>query len=234
MYAFPNISGPQWRHMMLVSSSVARLLLAAALGGIIGLERAIHRKSAGIRTNMFICMGAAMFTILSDIIPDPGVGDRTRIASNIVQGVGFLGAGAILHGKGGISGLTTAATMWVVASIGMGAGAGHYLLATFATITILLALNVFGYVEAKFGLKPLTVSYEIKGRSAPEILDDLNKTIEDSHHFMHGLQVSRSQNVSRVIFNLTCTLPEHRALQAKLKMRPEFESVTTFDANDEE
>jgi uncharacterized membrane protein YhiD involved in acid resistance len=124
--------------------------------------------------------------------------------------------------------------MWVVASIGMGAGAGYYLLATFATVTILLALSVFGYIETKFGLKPLTVNYEIKGRSAPEILDDLNKTIEDSHHFMHGLQVSRSQNVSRVIFNLTCTLPEHRALQAKLKMRPEFESVTTFDANDEE
>jgi putative Mg2+ transporter-C (MgtC) family protein len=234
MHPFPNISDPQWRHMMLLSSSVARLLLAAALGGIIGLERAIHRKSAGIRTNMFICMGAAMFTILSNIIPDPGIGDRTRIAANIVQGVGFLGAGAILHGKGGVSGLTTAATIWVVASIGMGAGSGHYLLATFATITILLALNLFGYIEAKFGLKPLTVSYEIKGRSAPEILDDLNQIIEDSHHFMHGLQVSRSQNVSRVVFNLTCTLPEHRGLQAKLKMRPEFESVTTFGAYNEE
>src|SRR5947208_1079198 len=153
MYAFPNMSGPQWRHIMLVSSSVARLLLAAALGGIIGLERAIHRKSAGIRTNMFICMGAAMFTILSNIIPDPGVGDRTRIASNIVQGVGFLGAGAILHAKGGVSGLNTAATIWVVASIGIAAGAGHYLLATFATVIILVALLLLGSIEAKLGLK---------------------------------------------------------------------------------
>jgi len=234
MHPFPNISGPQWQHMMFLSSSVARLLLAAALGGIIGIERAIHRKSAGIRTNMFICMGAAMFTILSDIIPDPGIGDRTRIASNIVQGVGFLGAGAILHSKGGVSGLTTAATIWVVASIGMGAGAGRYLLATFATMIILLALNALGYLEAKIGLKAITVNYEIKGKSAPEILGDLNEIVEDSHHFMHGLQVSRSQDLSRVVFNLTCTLPEHRALQAKLRTHPEVASVTTFDAESEE
>src|SRR5438270_9531931 len=200
MYAFPNMSGPQWRHMMLVSSSVARLLLAAALGGIIGLERAIHRKSAGIRTNMFICMGAAMFTILSNIIPDPSVGDRTRIASNIVQGVGFLGAGAILHAKGGVSGLTTAATIWVVASIGIAAGAGHYLLATFATLVILLALNLLGYVEAKLGLKTYTLSYEVKGASAPEILEALNEIFEEGRHSMHAVQVGRSQGMSRVVF----------------------------------
>ena len=147
-----HMSDLQWKHMLFLSSSVARLLLAALLGGLIGLERTIHRKSAGIRTNMFICMGAAMFTILSDIIPDPSVGDRTRIASNIVQGVGFLGAGAILHAKGGVSGLTTAATIWVVASIGIAAGAGHYLLATFATMIILVALLVLGSIEAKLGL----------------------------------------------------------------------------------
>jgi len=234
MHPLPNMTDPQWRHMMFLSSSVARLLLAAALGGMIGIERTIHHKSAGIRTNMFICMGAAMFTILSDAIPDPGIGDRTRIASNIVQGVGFLGAGAILHKKGGVSGLTTAATIWVVASIGMGAGAGKYLLATFATMIILLALNVLGWVEAKFGLKPVTMSYEIKGKSAPEILEELNEVVEEAHHSMRGLQVGRSQDLSRVVFTLTCTLPEHHALQAKLKMHPNFENVTTFNATAEE
>src|SRR5437762_13985117 len=158
MHPLPKLSDLQWRHMMFLSSSVARLLLAAALGGMIGIERTIHHKSAGIRTNMFICMGAAMFTILSDAIPDPGIGDRTRIASNIVQGVGFLGAGAILHAKGGVSGLTTAATIWVVASIGIAAGAGHYLLATFATGIILLALFLLGSIEAKLGLKRMAMS----------------------------------------------------------------------------
>ena len=217
------------RHMMWLSSSVARLLLAAALGGIVGLERTVHRKPAGIRTNMFICLGAAMFTILSDVIPDPATGDRTRIASNIVQGVGFLGAGAILHSKGGVSGLTTAATMWVVASIGIAAGAGHYSLATVATIIILGALNILGAFEAKIGLKRITVSYEIKGASAPEILEDLNKILDESHHAMKHLQIGHFQNLTRIVFTVTCTLREHEKLQAQLRTDPKFDSVTTFN-----
>ncbi|HWC16003.1 MAG TPA: MgtC/SapB family protein [Terriglobales bacterium] len=234
MHAPQFMSEHQWKHMVFLSSSVARLLLAGLLGGLIGVERTIHHKSAGIRTNMFICIGAAMFTILSDVIPDPSVTDRTRIASNIVQGVGFLGAGAIIHGKGGVSGLTTAATIWVVASIGIAAGAGHYLLASFATAIILLALFLLGSIEAKLGLKRITISYEIKGESAPKILDELNELIEDHHLALQGLQVGRSQNLSRVMFNVTCTLPEHEKLQADLKMAPDFESITSFNAVSEE
>jgi putative Mg2+ transporter-C (MgtC) family protein len=230
----PHMSELQWKHMMFLSASTARVLLAAFLGGLVGLERTVHHKSAGIRTNMFICIGAAMFTILSDIIPDPSVADRTRIAANIVQGVGFLGAGAILHGKGGVSGLTTAATIWVVASIGMAAGSGDYLLATFATVIILLALFVLGSIEARLGLIRLTMSYEIKGESAPKILDELNDLLEDRRLSMQGLQVGRSQNLSRVIFSVTCTLPQHEKLRADLKMRPDFESISTFNAVPEE
>lgn len=220
--------------MLWLTSSVGRLGLAAVLGGIIGLERTIHRKPAGIRTNMFICVGAAMFTILSEVIPDASVGDRTRIASNIVQGVGFLGAGAIIHGKGSVSGLTSAATIWVVASIGLAAGASKYLLAIFATILILLALNLLGWIEAKLGLKVLTMSYEIKGSSSPQILEELNEILEEAHHSMQAMQVGRSQNLSRVLFNLTCTLPEHEKLLAKLRSQAGFESVASFNATSEE
>lgn len=228
------MSEPLMRHMMWLSSSVGRLVLAAVLGGVIGLERTIHRKPAGIRTNMFICVGAAMFTILSDVIPDPSVGDRTRLASNIVQGVGFLGAGAILHDKGSVSGLTTAATIWVVASIGIAAGASHYLLAIFATIIILLSLNVLGWIEAKAGLLLITMTYEIKGANGPQIVDEVNVVLEEAHHSMQALQVGTSQNLARVTFNLTCTLPEHKKLQAKLKMQPGLDRVNTFNAITEE
>jgi putative Mg2+ transporter-C (MgtC) family protein len=234
MQTVPQISEPQIQHLTLLSSSLVRLLLASVLGGLVGLERTVHRKPAGIRTNMFICMGAAMFTILSDIIPDAAVGDRTRITANIVQGVGFLGAGAILHSKAGVSGLTTAATIWVVASVGIAAGSGHYLLATFATMVILVALNALGYIEATLGLKLVTLSYEIKGKSSPAILESLNDILEESRHSMQALQVGRSQELSRVIFNLTSTLPEHQKLQGLMKMRPEFESVLTFNATTEE
>ena len=220
--------------MVWLSSSVARLVLAAVLGGVIGLERTLHRKAAGIRTNMFICVGAAMFTILSDVIPDPSIGDRTRIASNIVQGVGFLGAGAILHEKGSISGLTTAATMWVVASIGIAAGASHYLLAIFATVIILLSLNVLGWVETKTGLLLVSLSYEVKGQNPQQMLDGVNEVLEENHHSMRALQVGKSQDLSRIEFGLTCTLPEHKKLQAMLKAMPGVESVNTFNAITEE
>ena len=91
---------------------------------MIGLEREQKRKAAGLRTNMFICFGAAMFTVLSDKLAAGFGGDHTRIAAQIIPGIGFIGAGSILHSKGGVSGLTTAATMFVVASIGMAAGEG--------------------------------------------------------------------------------------------------------------
>src|SRR5215468_9553721 len=108
----------------LFSKTLARLMLAAVLGGIIGLERELKRRPAGLRTNMFICFGAAMFTILSMELAQGN--EATRIASQIIPGIGFIGAGSILREKGGVTGLTTAATIFVVAAIGMAIGGGLY------------------------------------------------------------------------------------------------------------
>ena len=96
--------------------TVLRLVLAAVLGGLIGLERETKRKPAGLRTNMFICFGAAMFTILSDRLAADHNGDHTRIAAQIIPGIGFIGAGSILHSRGNVTGLTTAATLFVIVS----------------------------------------------------------------------------------------------------------------------
>src|SRR5262249_46302518 len=109
----------------LFSKTLVQLTLAAILGGIIGLERELKHRAAGLRTNMFICFGAAMFTMLSRELG--GANDATRIASQIIPGIGFIGAGSILRDKGGVTGLTTAATLFVVASIGMACGGGLYL-----------------------------------------------------------------------------------------------------------
>ena len=108
-----------------------RLLLAAALGAAIGYQRARAGKPAGLRTHMLICVGSALFTVVSV----HGFGaDPARIAAGIVTGIGFLGAGAILHREGGIvEGLTTAATIWAVAGIGLAAGAGLYIISAVAT-----------------------------------------------------------------------------------------------------
>jgi uncharacterized membrane protein YhiD involved in acid resistance len=124
-----------------------KLLLATLLGGAIGFEREIAGKPAGLRTNILICVGAALFTHLSISIAQIGFtpdgrpyGDTTRIAAQIVSGIGFLGAGAILHAHGAVVGLTTAATIWVVAAVGAAIGAGAYVEGVGTSVLIILVL----------------------------------------------------------------------------------------------
>ncbi len=116
------------------------LLLATGLGGLIGLERQLHDKPAGLRTNILICLGAAVFTLVSRLMAGEH-GEITRIAAQVVTGIGFLGAGAIIREPQGVHGLTTAATIWLVAGIGVACGAGLYVLAALTTViscTVLL------------------------------------------------------------------------------------------------
>jgi putative Mg2+ transporter-C (MgtC) family protein len=136
-----------WLHLDLLG----RLLLASVLGGLIGLEREWSGKPAGFRTNLLICVGAALLTELSLTVAraaDPGVpADPARIAAQIVSGIGFLGAGTIIQARGGVMGLTTAATLWVVAAIGMAVGAHAYAEAVGTTLLVVLALLVLGRLE---------------------------------------------------------------------------------------
>ena len=125
-----------------------RLVLAAVLGGAIGLEREFKHRPAGLRTNLFICMGAAMYTLLSDALAVRYLGDHTRIAAQIIPGIGFIGAGSILHNRNNlITGITSAATMFVVASVGMAVGGGLYLTAVFGTVLILVCLFLLGNAD---------------------------------------------------------------------------------------
>ena len=131
--------------MTLVAEDVLRILLALLIGGLIGAEREFRHKEAGLRTIMFICLGAALFTMLSlklggDISP-------ARIAAHVVTGVGFLCAGVVMQQGAHLVGLTTASTIWLAASLGMGVGGGHYLLSIVAVTVVMLILFVFPKVE---------------------------------------------------------------------------------------
>ena len=112
------------QQMVVVDGAIGRLFVACVLGALVGLEREFNRKAAGVRTNLLICMGSAFFTLLSAVLAGDANPDKGRVASNIVQGIGFLGAGLILHNRSRVSGLTSAASVFVVASIGMACGAG--------------------------------------------------------------------------------------------------------------
>jgi putative Mg2+ transporter-C (MgtC) family protein len=131
---------------------IQRLLLAAAIGGLLGAERELRRKSAGFRTNILIALGAAIFTIASGALASSGA-DPTRIAAQIVTGIGFLGAGTILRNRDGVHGLTTAATVWVNAALGVAAGGGQYRLAIVGGTIVLAVLLVLGPIEAAIELK---------------------------------------------------------------------------------
>ena len=128
---------------------VWRLLLAAGLGAAIGLEREYRRKPAGLRTNILIAVGSALFTIVSlQLVANGGTGDR--IAAQVVTGIGFLGGGAILRRGEAVQGMTTAATIWVNAAVGMAAGAGESRLAVAATTVTLIVLAVLPPIERYF------------------------------------------------------------------------------------
>jgi putative Mg2+ transporter-C (MgtC) family protein len=139
-----------------------RLTVAAVLGAVIGIERDLRRRPAGIRTSLFVCLATALFTILSGEIAHLfGDTGSTRIASNIVQGIGFLGAGAILREAGGVVGMTTAATVFVEAAIGMAAGGGLYSVAVYATALVLFGLVVIGWCADRFNLKRRIMVFRI-------------------------------------------------------------------------
>jgi putative Mg2+ transporter-C (MgtC) family protein len=134
---------------MTSADGVLRLLLAAGLGAVLGLEREYRQKPAGLRTNILIAVGAALFTEISTTLTG-AAGSGDRVAAQIVTGVGFLGGGAILRGRGSVHGLTTAATIWVNAAIGMAAGAGQRAIATAATVLTIVVLAVLAPIEAYF------------------------------------------------------------------------------------
>lgn len=115
-----------------------RLALSLVLGAVIGFEREYHRRAAGFRTHSLVAMGAALFTVVSAYAFEDA--DPTRIAAQIVSGIGFIGAGTILHYRGSVRGLTTAASLWAVAAVGMAAGAGLYVLAFVGSALVLVAL----------------------------------------------------------------------------------------------
>ncbi len=218
----------------LLSKTLVRLTLAALLGAIIGLERELKRKPAGLRTNIFICFGSALFTILSsELAKDFGIGDRTRIAAQIIPGIGFIGAGSILHDKGGVSGLTTAATIFVVASIGMAAGGGLYVLAIFSTMLIYLALHLLGILERQLNLKPLTMTYIVTAQRTADILvSEINSILEDQGKEMQAMHLSRSGEMEKMVFRVDGTRHEHKELMDRLRQSTDLSHLETTTGPD--
>ncbi len=178
--------------------------LATLLGGAIGMERELGGKPAGLRTNILICIGSVLYTHLSLAMLSGSTGaipvgtDTTRVAAQIVTGVGFIGAGTILHARGAVVGLTSAATIWVVAAIGIALGSGYYLEGVGTTLAVLVVLAGLGRAEKILQAHSMQSTITIHARPGPTVLEDLETLVRRT-----GLDIltisNRQENVDLVI-----------------------------------
>lgn len=211
---------------------ILRIFVGAILGGAIGLEREYRAKEAGFRTHFLVGLGSALFMVLSQY----GFGaalsqfahtsfDPSRIASQVVTGIGFLGAGTIIFQKHVIRGLTTAAGLWVTSAIGLTAGAGLYVLSTAATIIVLLCLETMNIILRRFGTRQIAVTFSSATQeSVQRVLDSLrNADVEiDSYN------MSQQTSDTSKMFTVTIELKIKRADYQRhvLKFMSEFSGVS--------
>ena len=193
---------------------LGRLVLAALLGGLIGLERELRSKPAGLRTNLLICVGATLLMEVSIAVATPGVGavdpftgtrggDPGRIAAQIVSGIGFLGAGTILQARGSITGLTTAATIWVVAAIGMAVGARAYVEAVGSALLVGLSLVVLARVEDSLIRRQRTHRYSLTLQPSLDLLTLVESTFREQGLKVEGETIEKTADGFEATFDIS-------------------------------
>ncbi len=197
---------------------VLKLLLAIALGGIIGLEREASQKPAGLRTHILICVSATIMMILSgQVLAGKGAatGDTLRIAAAVITGMGFIGAGTIIQSQGMVHGLTTAATLWTVAGVGLVVGAGYYLIAVISAALILITLILFQRIEETH-LKKTIFHYHLRIKDTPDILINLRKLIFHLGLKLAELNLKKERNVSIVTLAFSSSEEKERQFNQSL------------------
>ena len=191
-----------------------KILIAVLIGGIIGFERELHSKAAGLRTITLITVGATMFTILSSKFTDPAT---SRVASNILTGVGFLGAGAILFAEGKIKGLTTASSVWVAAALGMAVGLGQYILGIAAALLVVIVLNLFTRLDRWLDTRGReSRSYEIAFTDRPGKDKELEKVFSEYRMVVRMHRPMRQERLRWDTWELDGRASDHHALAEKL------------------
>jgi len=187
-----------------------KVLLALGCGAVIGLERELSDKPAGLRTTMLICIGSTLITMVSISLAltygaSGHVADPGRIAAGIVSGIGFLGAGTIIQARGDVHGLTTAATIWAMAGVGMAIGAGFFGAAMVSTAILLVVLVVLGWLERRFTPHREYAFYRVHARPSAGVLEALDRLAQRIDVHLHPIEVKRRDEAIEVRFSLGTT-----------------------------
>lgn len=211
---------------------VLRLFVAAMLGGVIGLEREYRAKEAGFRTHFLVALGSGLFMILSqfgfnDVLAhyEQVSLDPSRIASQVVTGIGFIGAGTIIFQKHVVRGLTTAAGLWVTSAIGMTAGAGMYVLSIATTVLVLLCLEALYFILQHFGTRNITVTFSTPKE---ENIQPVLQRLRDKEIIIDSYEMTRKDTSSGHYFVVTMEMKFKRKRYKNhlLNFMAEFENVT--------
>lgn len=221
---------------LLVPDMWIKLGLSVLCGGAIGLERELNDKPAGLRTNMLICVGSTLITMTSLHVAltyaerQVNIADPGRIAAQIVSGVGFLGAGTIIQARGSVHGLTTAATIWVMAGVGLAIGAGSYAPALATTAILIGVLVALGWAERHLARPRRFVHFTVATtRREPGLIDAVNDLAERHRLNLADLALKPEDEGMRMSFALTCTTGTRDALIESLL---ELEAVEDVRVNE--
>jgi putative Mg2+ transporter-C (MgtC) family protein len=211
-----------------------KLILAAVLGGIIGIEREKRDKPAGLRTNIMICVGSTLLMIISIRVAADFGGEATRIAAQIVAGVGFLGAGAVLHAHGSVVGLTTAATIWVVSGVGMALGSAMYGTAVIVTALSIVTLHFLGMIQNRIP-QDRSYRYSLIVNDLSNGLPAINRVLRDCSIPEAAFNLRKTDDYFNVWFNLKVPAARSLTVTEQLSRVPEVVQVeTSGDAGDSE
>ena len=217
---------------MITYEFVLRLFVAAMLGGVIGLEREYRAKEAGFRTHFLVALGSGLFMILSQFGFNDVLGhyeqvslDPSRIASQVVTGIGFIGAGTIIFQKHVVRGLTTAAGLWVTSAIGMTAGTGMYVLSIATTVLVLLCLEALYFILQHFGTRNITVTFSTPKE---ENIQPVLQRLRDKEIIIDSYEMTRKDTSSGHYFVVTMEMKFKRKRYKNhlLNFMAEFENVT--------
>ena len=208
---------------------IIRLILSAFLGGVVGLERERHNQPAGFRTHMILCLGASLITLVSIYMAESFGSSRnsdpTRIAAQVVTGVGFLGAGAILRFGGSIKGLTTAASLWTTAGIGLGIGAGFFYGSLLATLIIIVALAVLDKVEKTFIGSKTTKNLFILTKDIPGILGKIEAVLVKYQISINSIKIIKNRQAHGIEMNFAFQAPKQLNLPLLSKEISSIEEI---------
>lgn len=194
------------------STIIGRILLAALFGAILGMERELRNKPAGLRTNIFICIGSALFTLLSTEMARRFGGDPVRIAAQLITGIGFIGAGAIIRERGSVVGLTTAALIFVNASIGMATGAGMFGTAGFVTLVALAALVGLGWFEERFTPRHELMNYRLTAQSLDQVMPQAQAALAEMRVALERVRIRRQHGEHVFEFDAALTPAQSQEL----------------------